>query len=193
MKRQQQLGIAEPLLASPASLLLRGCFGRRGGPRQRPVGPRALQLSEGHVRERALQLPLRILAVALGLRLRRRRRGDLLVRQRILVSAPWFVRGGQKKSTTPQLTSSSPDSSEALADSSWRSRLLDVEAMEAPVRRRLSPLMAAVAVAVAGLAAAARLCFERWCASATVQAGLRNGDRVRAASCRKNHYDVTVI
>jgi hypothetical protein len=40
--------------------------------------------------------------------------------------------------------------------------LLDVEAMEAPVRRRLSPLMAAVAVAVAGLAAAAaRLCFER--------------------------------
>jgi hypothetical protein len=74
------LGISEPPLANPASLLLRGCLGRRGGSRQRPVGPRALQLSEGHVCERALQLPLplRVLAAALRLRLRRGRRGDLL-------------------------------------------------------------------------------------------------------------------
>jgi len=50
-----------------------------------------------------------------------------------------------------QRTSSSPDSSAALADSSSGSRLPDVDAMadevEAPGRRRLGPLMAAAAAA----------------------------------------------
>ena len=68
---RQQMGIAEPLLASPASLLRR-CFGSRESPRgEGPVAPRALQLSEGHVCKRALQLhiPLCILVVALRFRL----------------------------------------------------------------------------------------------------------------------------
>lgn len=178
-----------PFLARPASLLLRGGGGTKPAAAERPVGAGALQLPERHVGERALQLPL---GVTVALRLRPRRRGNLLRRKRIGFpwNTPWLrdtEAGVERGACGDGATSSSPDSSEAVAgSSSSASRRLDVDAAAWP--RLLRPLMAAAAAAARAVAAAAASGLTKW--TWFIYLGLEGwtGELILGGSSRPNSY-----